>query len=360
MKAVVVEIGKGAVELRKVERPEPGPREVAVRPLRVGLDGTDVEIVAGEHGEPPPGRAALIVGHEVVGEVELVGEGVEGLVEGDLVTATVRRPDPLPCFNCRSGEPDFCLREDYAERGIKGRDGYLAGRFVERPEYLVRVPEGLREYGFLTEPMSVVEKGLAEIFAVQRRMTWEPSRAVVLGAGQIGLFATALLRLRGVEAFTLDRSGEDTPQAKLMRVLGATHVNTREEPFLELAERAGPIDIVVEATGYAPLALEAMRAIGPNGVVCLISVTGGQRTVEIDAVRVNRNLVLGNGLVFGTVSSGARDFEAAIGDLGAIQERWPGFLDSLVDRRLTLEEAPAALEEKLPGLKTVVDLARSP
>lgn len=358
MKAVLVEIGKGTAEVREVETPEPGSGEVAVRPLRVGLDGTDAEIVAGEHGEPPAGHAALIVGHEVIGEVEAVGEGVEGFAPGDLVTATVRRPDPLPCLNCRAGEPDFCLREDYTERGIKGRDGYLAERFVERAEYLIHVPEGLREYGALIEPVSVVEKALAQIRTVQRRMSWEPSRAVVLGAGQIGLFATALLRLGGMEVFTLNRTGEETPQAKLMSLVGATHVNTREEPFLDLAERAGPIDIVVEATGYAPYALEAMRATEPNGVACLISVTGGQQTAQIDAAEINRNLVLQNGLAFGTVSSGGRDFEAAIRDLGEVQERWPGFLDTLVDRRLTLEEAPAALEEKLPGLKTIVDLER--
>ncbi len=357
MRAVVARLG-AEVEVALSERPTPhaGRNEVLVRSLRVGLDGTDAEIVAGSHGEAPSASAELVLGHEVVGVVDELGSGVEALAPGDLVTATVRRPDPQPCPNCRRGRPDLCLRPDYAERGIKGQDGFLAERFVEHVDYLVRLPDALRRHGFFVEPTSVVVKALDSAFTAQgARMAWEPRRAVVLGTGQIGLLATALLRLRDLAVWTLDRSADDTRQAQLVAMTGASHVNTKREPLADLAQRIGPVDLIVEGTGYAPNATEALRIIGPTGAVVLLSVTGEPHLEEVDAAAVNQNLVLGNGLAIGSVSSSLEHFQEATTRLLEVEHAWPNLLEGLADRELALEEAPDALRAGLPGLKTVVE-----
>ena len=89
--------------------------------LEVGICGTDREICSFEYGVPPVGSDYLIIGHESLGEVIEVGPAADGLAVGDLVVTMVRRPCPhAECLPCRSGHQDFCVTEDYTERGIKG------------------------------------------------------------------------------------------------------------------------------------------------------------------------------------------------------------------------------------------------
>ncbi len=58
----------------------------------------------------------------------------------------------------------------------------MADYYVDRPEFLVKLPPGFRAVGVLLEPLSIVEKAIVQSFAVQRRLRWEPKRALVLGA----------------------------------------------------------------------------------------------------------------------------------------------------------------------------------
>src|SRR6202011_3267350 len=183
---------------RQVQLPIPTvAREMAVmRVLEVGIDGTDTEINGGLYGEAPPGSDFLVIGHEALSVVEAVGEGVQGFRPGDLVVSTVRRPDDCP--NCRAGESDMCLFGRYTERGIKGAHGYMGDYYGETPAFMVKIPPGLRPFAVLLEPLSIVEKATYQAWKIQERMLWAPKRAVVLGAGPIGMLATILLRLRGV------------------------------------------------------------------------------------------------------------------------------------------------------------------
>src|SRR5438034_8617968 len=134
MKAVVV-TPKQANSRRFQEVPNPVPKrgEVLVRVQEVGIDGSDAEILEGQYGEAPPGEDYLIIGHESLGRVEAVNEGVTDLAPGDWVVAIVRRPDPVPCRNCAAGEWDMCLNSLYTERGIKGLNGFLAEYYTAQP-----------------------------------------------------------------------------------------------------------------------------------------------------------------------------------------------------------------------------------
>src|SRR2546429_5631891 len=178
-----------------------------MRVLEVGIDGTDTEINQGLYGEPPPGANFLVIGHEALSLVEGVGDGVSGFTRGDLVVSTVRRPDNCP--NCQAGESDMCLFGNYTERGIKGAHGHMSDYYSEKPEFMVKIPATLRRFAVLLEPLSIVEKATFQAWKIQERMVWQPQRAVVLGAGPIGVLRTSLPPLRRLEVHVYARSSSD-------------------------------------------------------------------------------------------------------------------------------------------------------
>jgi threonine dehydrogenase-like Zn-dependent dehydrogenase len=136
VQAITVIPGRpGSAELSEVPDPRPGPGDLLVETIALGVCGTDREIVAGEHGEAPPGGDRLVLGHELLGRVRDAPPG-SGVEPGDLAAGIVRRPDPEPCACCARGEWDMCRNGRYTERGIKGLDGYgaeLVALEVEAP-----------------------------------------------------------------------------------------------------------------------------------------------------------------------------------------------------------------------------------
>ncbi len=86
---------------------------------------------------------------------------------------------------------------EYFERGISRLHGFLTEYYVDDPEYIVKIPQGLKDVAVLLEPMTVVQKGMVQAYEIQRRLKmWRPRTAAVMGAGTIGLLATLALRLR--------------------------------------------------------------------------------------------------------------------------------------------------------------------
>ncbi len=351
MRAVVVTPGQGgSARLADVPQPRPAEGEVSVRVLRVGTCGTDAEIDQGLYGEAPAGDDYLILGHENLGRVE---RGAARLALGDLVVSTVRRPDSCP--NCQAGQYDMCLKGKYTERGIKGRHGFWAEAYVELPDFLVKLPEELEPVGVLLEPTSVVEKAINQSYAIQRRMLWQPKQAVVLGAGPVGLLATFVLRMRGLQVTAVARS-KGTLACELVEACGGRYVSSRDVPIPRLGEELGRIDLIVEATGNGQVAFDSMQALGTNGVLCLTSVTGGHRPVEVDANALNLKFVLGNMVVFGSVNANRTDFEQGVKDLAAVQQKWPGLLGRVITRRLPHAEFRAALDPSEGDIKTVLEI----
>lgn len=334
MKAVAVLPGKpDSIHLAELPEPSldevPGGRGVLVRVLRVGTDGTDKEINAAEYGQAPDGYDFLVIGHENFGRVEAVGPNVTEFRPGDYVVATVRRPGSS--IYDRIGHYDMTTDDEYLERGINLRHGFLTEYYVDDPEYIVKVPAGLRHVGVLVEPFSVAEKGVIQAYEVQRRLrVWRPRRAAVIGAGTIGLLATLALRLRGLEVTTFARTPRPYLNSDLVEALGATYVSTSQVPLREAAAQHGPFDLIYEASGFSPLVFEAMEALAKNGVLVLASVTGGNRTVEVPADRINLEFVLGNRVMVGTVNGNRDYFEAAVNDLARAEAEFPGWCERLL------------------------------
>ena len=334
MKAVAVFPGKpNSIHLAELPKPAvsdtPDGRGVLVRLLRCGVDGTDKEINASEYGQAPRGCDFLVTGHENFGQVEAVGPNVTEFRPGDYVVATVRRPGSS--IYDRIGLYDMTTDDVYFEHGINLLHGFLTEYYVDDPEYIVKVPDGLRDVAVLVEPLSVPEKGILQAYEIQRRLrVWRPRKAAVLGAGTVGLLATMILRLRGVEVTTFGRTPRPYLNSDLVEALGARYLSTSTTPLPEAAAHDGPFDIIFEATGYSPIVFEAMEVLGKNGVLVLASVTGGDRRVEVPADKINLDFVLGNKVMVGTVNGNREYFEAAVRDLALAAAEYPGWTARLL------------------------------
>jgi len=359
MKAVAV-FPKGR-EVKVIDAPEPrlrSPTQVRVRTLEVGVCGTDKEVVQFKHGEPPQGEDHLILGHECLGEVMEVGEQVKGLAPGDLVVPRVRRPCPVrECTPCQAGYSDFCVTGKYTERGIQGAHGFAAEIFVEDARWLHKVPHALRGVAVLTEPLTIAEKALREVAHVQSRMPWErkeSGRAVVLGAGPVGLLGAMALMRAGFQTTMYSRSPKPNPKAELSESLGVPYVSSKENKVEALVRQRGRADVVYEAAGVASAAFALLPGLAPNGVFILTGVPGSQEE-ELDEGELMKQLVMKNQVVLGTVNAAAEDFEAAVKDLEGFGKKWPGGLERIITARHPPEAyAEVVLGDKSSAIKDVI------
>lgn len=367
MKAVAIRPGTpNSVHIQDIPRPSISEIEngtgVLVKVLKVGVDATDREIADALYGAAPDGDDYLIIGHECFGIVEEVGPNVKGLKPGDYVTATVRRPGGS--IYDLIGTNDMTSEETYYERGINLRHGFMTEYFVDDQEYIVRVPEGLKHLHVLQEPMSCAAKAIHQAFEAQRRMkVWSPNVAYVLGSGQIGLLATLSLKLRGLEVFTLSRSEPPHLKASIVEGLEATYVSTKVTPMKELVKQTGKPDLIIDATGFSPIAFEAMECIGHNGVVAWTSITGGDRKTEVPSDKINIEWVLGNKLLLGSVNANRTHFEMGIRDLALGNVMYPGVLEKIlthpVDGMDNHAEMMRLLIEDDDALKVFVNVAEA-
>lgn len=318
----------------------------------MGIDGTDRDINAGFYGAPPEGVDFLVVGHEVVGRIEAVGNGITGFVQGDLVVPTVRRSCPENCVNCRNGESDMCLTGHYFEHGIYRLHGFASDWAVTDANYLVRIPRELADVAVLLEPTSIVEKALRQIYAIQNRMVWEPKSALMLGAGPIGQLGTLLLRLKGLEVFTMARRPGDDSKARLVEASGAKYVNATETSLDSL----GSFDIIIEGTGNASVAIDALRHLATNGVLCYLGVYGPSQ-LSFEAGGLFREVVLRNKLMFGSVNANKRYFEMGLKDFQLIKMKFGNLLSRLFTAVLKPEDFEKAFQPGADDIKSVIDFA---
>ncbi|MGQ0717832.1 MAG: glucose 1-dehydrogenase [Pseudonocardiales bacterium] len=350
MRALTVRPGRvGSLAVTEVPTPEPelGEDELLVDGLAVGVCGTDREIAAGEYGWPPPGRDRLVLGHESLGRVRHAPTG-SGFTAGDLVAGVVRRPDPVPCGACAHGHFDMCRNGRYTERGIKELDGYASQQWRVETGYAVRLDPRLAGVGVLMEPTSVVAKAWDQIERIGQRSWFHPQRVLVTGAGPIGLLAALLAVQRGLDTHVLDVV-TGGPKPELVRALGATY----HHDGVAAATRAAEPDIVVEATGVSAVVFDAMAATAPYGIVCLTGVSATGRRVTLDGGALNRELVLENDAVVGSVNANLHHYDLAATALARADLDW---LEGLITRRVPLDRAADAFDPQPDDVKVVVTL----
>ena len=326
-----------SAELTELPDPEPREGELLVEPLYLGVCGTDREILEGAHGEPPPGHERLVLGHELLGRVRDTGE---------LVVGIVRRPDPVPCVCCAQGEWDMCRNGQYTERGIKSLDGYGAELVTLEADFAIPIPAELGTLGVLTEPASILAKAWEQIDRISTRACSAHERALIIGAGPVGLLGALMGAQRGLELHMLDRaSGGAKPDA--VRALGGRY---HAGDVTDVAEEIQP-DIVVECTGVAELVAGAMQHTAPGAIVCLAGVASS-RTLSVDVGALNNELVLENDVVFGSVNANRRHFEQAVKSLTEADQTW---LRRLITRTVPFDRWTQALEKGDDDIKVVVE-----
>jgi glucose 1-dehydrogenase len=338
-------------------------RGVLVRVLRVGVDGTDKEINAAEYGAAPPGDDFLVTGHESFGQVVEVGPNVPTTIRpGAYVVASVRRPGSS--IYGQIGLQDFTTDDVYYERGINLLHGFLTEYYVDDHQYVFPLPESLREVGVLLEPATVAEKGINQAVEIQRRLkVWEPRRACILGSGTVGLLATLVARLRGLELTVYSLPRKPYRNAELVEQLGGVYVSSQDATLADVSAERGPFDLMFDATGFSPIVWEAAEVLGNNGVLVLASITAGDRKAEIASDRINQGFVLGNKVMFGTVNAAPSDFRSGVDDLIKAEAVYPGWLGQLLTTPIegleNYEEMLRALTEDGDAIKVYVDVARN-
>lgn len=364
MKAIAVyPRQKNSVHLEDIPKPSvndiPDGNGVLVKVLKVGVDATDREINDALYGNAPPGFNYLVLGHESFGIVEAVGPKVRGLKVGDYVTATVRRPGGS--IYDVIGTYDMTSEETYYERGINLLHGYLTEYFVDHQEYIVKVPPGLKHLHVLMEPMSCAAKAVQQAFEVQRRMrVWRPRTAFVLGAGQIGLLASLVLKLKGLDVYTLARSLPGTLSSEIVAGMECNYISTTQESLDALVQRVGKADIIFDATGNSQIAVDSMKVLGHNGVLVWTSITGGVKETTIPSDKINIEWVLGNKLLLGSVNANREHFEAGIRDFAMAEVMYPGVMQRILTNPVAgldnYREMMRLLVEEKSALKVYVNV----
>jgi threonine dehydrogenase-like Zn-dependent dehydrogenase len=298
-----------------------------------------------------------------------IGAEVTRVSVGDLVVPMVRRPCPHShCTACRSSRQDFCFTGDFTERGIKERHGFMAEFIVDDEQFMNPVPAALRDVAVLVEPLTIAEKGLEQVWNIQQRLPWgcpiipgkaraHCHKAVVLGAGPVGLLGAMALANADFDTYVYAREPAPNPKATLLESIGAKYFSAQTHSLEAFAEMVGNIDLVYEATGASKLSFDMIQHLGMNGIFVFTGVPGRKGPVEVDTDLMMRNLVLKNQVLFGTVNAGRATFETAIRDLQIFKQAWPAAVRSLITGRFPIEAHCELLIGKATGIKNVIRLS---
>ena len=345
MRAItVIPAQPGSVTLTEMPEPPAEDGPILVQTQAIGICGTDLEIINGDYGSAPSGQDRLIIGHESLGRVvEAAPE--TGFGAGDLVVGIVRRRDPVPCPACAAGDWDMCLNGRYTERGIKGRHGYASERYRIHPEYLVAVDPVLGILGVLLEPTTVVAKAWDHIEKIGHRAAWAPEKVLITGAGPIGLLAALLATQRGYQTYVLDRVTEGR-KPDMVRRLGATYFHVGD-----IGEAGAEADIVIECTGFVQMLLEAGPQHVRHRITCLTGVSPAGAEATVDPGLFNRNIVLQNSVIFGSVNANRHHYELAA---KALAQADPGWLADLITRQVPLDQWSDAYARRPDDIKTIL------
>jgi (R,R)-butanediol dehydrogenase/meso-butanediol dehydrogenase/diacetyl reductase len=275
--------GPRDIRIEQVPRPRPAPGEVLVRVHANGICGTDASEFSGPQMYPLHARHGLtghegpmIPGHEFAGRIAEIGDGVEGLREGEpIVTGSALWCGTCP--QCRAGRTSICAL--YATVGLH-RDGGLA-EFVRVPAHIVfrAEPFGLSDdAAVLTQPMAIA------VHALRRGRPRAGEHVLVIGAGGIGAFLTFALARSGARVMAVDVSAERLAIARRLGATDTIHAGDAAALTTALGELGFVPTIVFEVTGTDAGLAAAIAAADAGGRV--VSVGIAKHPMTIDARRV--------------------------------------------------------------------------
>jgi L-iditol 2-dehydrogenase len=257
--------GKGRLEAVVIEIPEPaaGPGDIVIEMRTCGLCGTDIEKIRGEYTASMP-----VIGHEAVGVVSAVGEGVLEVEEGDRVFPHHH----VPCYECR-----YCKRGSETMCGDYKTSNLDPGGFSE----LFRVPAwNVKHGGVLQVPPQVTDEEASMIEpvaccgrAISRCGVVADDSVLIVGAGPVGLSHALLLGSMGSQTMVTDIVEPRLRFAERMgvgRVVDASRADVPREAKEWTGGRGA--DVVIVASGSQKAVTQALKSVRRGGVVCLFGI----------------------------------------------------------------------------------------
>lgn len=275
----------GKHDIRTEDIPEPSvkPGYVKVKNEWTGICGTDLhEYDDGPMFCPAPGHShaltgvslPIVLGHEIAGVVAEIGEGVTKVKVGDRVAV-----EPYlvcnECEFCLEGKYNICVKAGFL--GLSGESGGFAEFCVAEERFVHPLGDLSTEVGALVEPLAVAHH------AIVRSGVKPGDTAVVVGAGPIGLFVTAILRAIGVETVynveisTIRKAKAESAGSTL--VIDPTKVNAVEK-IHELTGGRG-VDVAFEAVGASPALQTAIDVTKNSGTVVNISIWSHKAEIDL-------------------------------------------------------------------------------
>jgi len=279
MKAIVFR-GVNDLRIEEVAKPQPRAGEAVIRISATTICGTDVHIVKGEY----PVRPGLIIGHEPVGVIDAIGEGLEDeYTVGDRVIVGAI----TPCGQCF-----YCLNDARSQCG-GALGGWRFGNTINGAwaEYLLvpharanlaRIPDALTDEQVLMVP-DIASTGISGAESGNVRVG---DAVAVFAQGPIGLCATLGAKLRGAAVIV---GVDPMPVRRTMSMrFGATHTidPTAGDVVAQLKDLTGGrgVDVAIEALGRQETFEAALRAIRPGGVLSSLGVYSGKLVAPYEAL----------------------------------------------------------------------------
>ncbi|MDR3590171.1 MAG: alcohol dehydrogenase catalytic domain-containing protein [Negativicutes bacterium] len=262
------------LEVREVEVPACGDKDVLISVKAAGLCGSDFHTF---HGSHPFRKAPMILGHEAAGEVVKVGAKVSRIKVGDRVTV-----EPImtcgTCIYCRNGQYNLCPNRIPA--GLGGWIGSFAEYFVAEEKRVHLLPPELDyDLGVLVEPLAV------GVHAVRMGNVTPGSSCAILGAGTIGLLAGVAAQEAGASrVFCTDINTFRLEKAREMGMFSIKADTEPVEDIIRAAEPDGPEVILLAVTSPAVLD-QAIKLVRRGGKVVVIALFSKPITFDINTLQ---------------------------------------------------------------------------
>ena len=284
MDAIVKPIAGPGLELRKVPVPEPKAGEVLIKIHKTAICGTDVHIYnwdpwAAEHIKHPP----MTIGHEYVGEIAKLGEGVTGLQVGQRVSGeghlTCHR-----CRNCRSGNIQWC--KDTVSVGVD-RDGAFAEYVCIPATNVILIDESIDE-----DVVAFFDAfGNATHTALMFPLIGED--VLITGAGPIGIIAVGICKFAGARRVIITDINDY--RLGLARNMGAdVAVNTAKEDLTQIMREQGireGFDVGLEMSGSEIAFKQMLSVMRTGGKISLLGIGNKPFTLDMNAI-IGKGLTL--------------------------------------------------------------------
>lgn len=309
------------MEVIDVEPPSTGPGEVALDVWATGICGSDIHGFTGENGRRFPGQ---IMGHESVGHIAAVGEGVTGFEVGQPATFN-------PVIIPESDLTAFAGREQMSpNKQVVGVTPTLVSSFAQRislpARNIVTLPGSMPlTLGALIEPLAVAVHG------VRRAATKPGDRVLVLGGGPIGQSLVLALHMAGAQNIAVTEIVES--RRDLIASLGAAVIDPTSDSASEEIHEAlgGPADTAIDAVGIEPTVRLALEATQIGATICLVGM--GAPKVSLNAFQISTE----ERTLTGSFTYSAQDFYDAAEWMGTS----PAEAHQLISREVPLSQAPA-------------------